>query len=255
MAVYHPETLARIKGRRRWSAEREADGRADDVDDWIRMVALNRLTGHSPGFFSVYTMPPNQAVSAHSQRRINARRNQTPPVRDLSAIIAKKSRSLLAGGVQGTLPRPDLRCAPAEHTPHIADASVDLVVTSPPFLDIVNYADDNWLRCWFAGIDPAAVPIAMHRNVDAWTSFVRDVFSELARVVRPGGYVAFEGGGVRKRKVLLERAVRAARTGQPVPGGGVVGNPQGFTWTADCWGISNNTKGVNTNRIVLLSRK
>ena len=255
LAFYHPETLARIKGLRRWFAEREADGRADDIDDWIRMVALNRLTGHSPGFFSVYTMPPNQAVSAHSQRRINARRNQTPPVRDLSAIIAKKSRSLLAGGVQGTLPRPDLRCAPAEHTPHIADASVDLVVTSPPFLDIVNYADDNWLRCWFAGIDPAAVPIAMHRSVEAWTAFVREVFGELARVVRPGGHVAFEVGEVRNAKVLLERAVRDAVEGLPFAIEGVVVNLQDFTKTSNCWGVSNNKKGVNTNRIVIMVRK
>jgi len=251
LAFYHPETLARIKGLRRWFAMREP---ADAIDDWIRMVALNRLTGHSPGFFSVYTMPPNQAVSARSQRRINARRNQTPPVRDVFAIIAKKSRSLLAGGTHGTLSRPDLRCAPAEHTPHIADASVDLVVTSPPFLDIVNYADDNWLRCWFAGIDPAAVPIAMHRTVEAWTTFVRDVFGELARVVRPGGYVAFEVGEVRNGKVLLERAVRDAVEGLPFAIEGVVVNLQDFTKTSNCWGVSNNTKGVNTNRIVLARR-
>ncbi len=254
LVFYHPETLARIKALRRWSAERDADRRADDIDDWVGMVALNRLTGHSPGFFSVYTMPPNQAVSADSQRRINARRNQTPPLRDVFAIIAKKSRSLLADGVQRTLPGADLRCAPAEHTPHIADASIDLVVTSPPFLDIVNYADDNWLRCWFAGIDPASVPIAMHGTVDAWTSFVRDVFAELARVVRPGGYVAFEVGEVRNGKVLLERAVRDAVKGLPFDIEGVVVNLQDFTKTSKCWGISNNKQGVNTNRIVLARR-
>jgi hypothetical protein len=53
------------------------------------MVAINRLSGHSPGFFSVYTMPPNQAVSAQVQRKINARRNQTPPPRDVAAIILR----------------------------------------------------------------------------------------------------------------------------------------------------------------------
>jgi hypothetical protein len=251
LAFYHPETLARIKGLRRWIAGREP---VDAIDDWIRMVALNRLTGHSPGFFSVYTMPPNQAVSAASQRRINARRNQTPPVRDIFAIIAKKSQSLLADGVQGVLPGADLRCAPAEHTPHIADASVDLVVTSPPFLDIVNYADDNWLRCWFAGIDPASVPITMHPKVEAWTAFVREVFRELARVVRPGGHVAFEVGEVRNGKVLLERAVRDAVEGLPFAIDGVVVNLQDFTKTSNCWGVSNNEKGVNTNRIVLARR-
>jgi hypothetical protein len=251
LAFYHPETLARIKGLRRWFAGREP---ADDIDDWIRMVALNRLTGHSPGFFSVYTLPPNQAVSARSQRRINARRNQTPPVRDVTAIIAKKSRSLLGDGVTGKLPRSDLRCAPAEHTPHIAGASVDLVVTSPPFLDIVNYADDNWLRCWFAGIDPASVPIAMHRNVEAWTAFVREVFGELARVVRPDGHVAFEVGEVRNGKVLLERAVRDAIEGLPFAIEGVVVNFQDFTKTSNCWGVLYNKRGVNTNRIVLARR-
>ncbi len=37
------------------------------------MVAINRLTGHSPGFFSVYTLPPNQATSVQAQRKINGK--------------------------------------------------------------------------------------------------------------------------------------------------------------------------------------
>ena len=59
------------------------------------MVAVNRLTGHSPGFFSVYTLPPNQAVSVEVQRKINANRQQTPTKRDVRALILGKTRSLL----------------------------------------------------------------------------------------------------------------------------------------------------------------
>ncbi len=60
------------------------------MDDWIRAVALNRLTGHSAGFFSVYTMPPNQAVSVATQRAINARRGQVPMRRqDVPGIILR----------------------------------------------------------------------------------------------------------------------------------------------------------------------
>lgn len=254
LAFFHPATLARIKGLRKWIAGRERAGTADRIDDWIRMVALNRLTGHSPGFFSVYTMPPNQAVSARSQRRINARRTQVPPERDIIAIIARKSRSLLAGRHPLAAKDTDLRCAPAERTPHIADAFVDLVVTSPPFLDIVDYAGDNWLRCWFAGIDPRSVAIAAHRTVPAWTAFVREVFAELARVVRPGGHVAFEVGEVRNGEVLLERAVRDAVEGLPFEIEGVLVNAQDFTKTSNCWGIANNRRGVNSNRIVLATR-
>ena len=60
------------------------------------MVTLNRLTGHSPGFLSVYTLPPNQAVTVEAQRKINARRRQTPPRRDFRAILSRKSAQLLA---------------------------------------------------------------------------------------------------------------------------------------------------------------
>jgi phosphopantothenate synthetase len=76
---YHPETEARIVALRRYLLEREASGRLDDLDTWIRMVATNRLTGHSNGFFSVYTLPPNQAVSQEGQLRINARRTSNRP--------------------------------------------------------------------------------------------------------------------------------------------------------------------------------
>lgn len=53
LAFYHPATLRKLEALRHWLAERAPLG-PEDVDpaaDWIRMVALNRLSGHSPGFF------------------------------------------------------------------------------------------------------------------------------------------------------------------------------------------------------------
>jgi len=34
---------------------------------------------------------------------------------------------------------------------------VHLTVTSPPFLDIVQYRSDNWIRCWFSGLKADSV--------------------------------------------------------------------------------------------------
>ena len=96
LVFYHPETLEHLLTLRAYFIQRETEGTLDTVDQWIRMVATNRLTGHSAGFFSVYTLPPNQAVSIESQIKINANRDQTPPFRDLKAIILKKSKSLLS---------------------------------------------------------------------------------------------------------------------------------------------------------------
>ena len=79
---YHPETLREICALREYLLARDRSGSLDGIDRWIRMVAVNRLTGHSPGFFSVYTLPPNQATSIDAQAKINARRKQVPPRRE-----------------------------------------------------------------------------------------------------------------------------------------------------------------------------
>lgn len=256
LAFYHPKTLADLSALKGW-IEREAPlGRSDPdpVVDWIRMVAINRLSGHSPGFFSGRSMPPNQAVSVKAQLRINEKLGLSPPIRDVPGIILKKSRSLLASGPMPDHPTAQLSVGAADHTPGIKTGSVSLVVTSPPFLDIVQYATDNWLRCWFAGIAVENVAISMHRSEEAWRSMVRDVLVEQARMLKQGGHVAFEVGEVRGGKVLLERLVWQAAADLPFERLGVMVNAQEFTKTANCWGVSNGASGTNTNRIVLLRR-
>ena len=178
LVFYHPETLQEICALREYLLTRAADGKLDALDEWIRMVAINRLTGHSAGFFSVYTLPPNQAVSIKSQQKINQNRNQTPPRRSVPALIIRKSRALLKD-LGSSLPdsRGSLLVnAHAAETHAIPESSVDLVVTSPPFLDVVDYAGDNWLRCWFAGIDPAAVKLTTPRRIEDWQSEMMRVF-------------------------------------------------------------------------------
>jgi DNA methylase len=255
LAFYSPRTLRHISALRQWLLKHAPlDIEPDPADDWIRMVAINRLTGHSPGFFSVYTLPPNQAVSVEAQLRINEKKGQIPPDRDVRRLILHKSASLLKDGRIPRHPSPLLITGPAHSALQIDGSSVDLVVTSPPFLDVVQYHDDNWLRCWFAGIDPAAVLVNQHRSVEKWQTMVRSTLAELARVVRPGGHVAFEVGEVRNGQLLLEREVWDAAGGLPYERLFVMVNRQEFTKTANCWGVRNNTKGTNTNRIVVLRR-
>ena len=261
LVFYHPETLRAIASLRQYLLGRRAAQALDAVDEWICLVGLNRLTGHSSGFFSVYTLPPNQAVSVKSQQKINAKRNQTPPSRDVYRIILKKTRILLRDCdsacrkvLAGVAPRAQLLTRPAAATPEISDQSVSLVVTSPPFLDVVDYATDNWLRCWFLGMDAKSVQLTVPKKLEAWQAAMTQVFRELHRVLKTGGHVAFEVGEVHAGKTKLEEAVLPCGVAaglQPVL---VLINDQQFTKTANCWGVDNMAKGTNTNRIVLFRK-
>jgi hypothetical protein len=261
LTFYHPDTLREICALRSRLSPDHIDPAFAEVDNWIRMVATNRLTGHSAGFFSVYTLPPNQALTPERQRKINENRKQVPPRRSVPDLIVRKTESLLQ--TVGDVDRRRLNEAASDavlltrscdRTPEIKANSVDLIVTSPPFLDVVDYATDNWLRCWFNGIDESKIDIWTFRKPEEWVAAMRGVFNELRRVLKPGGYIAFEVGEVRRGKLKMEELViptaKAAKL-KPVL---VLINSQEFTKTSNCWGVTNRIAGTNTNRVILLQK-
>lgn len=260
---FHKDTEREILNLRAYLNARRRSRSEDAIDRWIRMVATNRLTGHSPGFFSVYTLPPNQAVSIEGQIKINRRLEQKPAYRNVRELVLRKSAQLQSGLTAADRAR--LRRAAsharflegsAASTRAIGHNSVQLTVTSPPFLDVVQYAKDNWLRCWFNGLDAAEIGrrMTLLRNVDEWAAAMQSVFNELYRITRPGGWVAFEVGEVRRAEVRLEEIVAPLGMTAGFDCEAVLINTQRFTKTANIWGVSNNRLGTNSNRIAIFRK-
>lgn len=257
LVFYHRDTLRELMALR----THFLNASGDQILGWLQMVATSRLTGHSEGFFSVYSMPPNQAVSVKSQLRINERKNQIPPRRDVKGILLKKSKSLLSRLEEDDLqslrragPKSLLLTQSADELSGIKDESIQLVVTSPPFLDVINYQSHNWLRCWFNGIDAKAVPIWQFRRAEDWQATMAKVFLELRRVVKSGGHVAFEVGEIRKGSLKMEELVIPLAMNAGFEVICLMVNAQEFTKTANCWGVDNQRKGTNTNRIIVLRK-
>jgi DNA modification methylase len=260
---YHPETEAELQSLKEYLASRKASGTEDDIDKWIRMVATNRLTGHSSGFFSVYTLPPNQAVSQKRQLKINKKREQSPEYRNTKFLIMRKSKQLLKRVSETE--KANLRQAAnsaiyleddAGRISSIEDCSVNLTVTSPPFLDVVQYSKDNWLRCWFNNIDMEKIEknLTMLKSVEDWSEVMGRVFKELFRITKPKGWVAFEVGEVHKGRLNLEEYIIPIGIKAGFNCLGVVINEQIFTKTSNIWGVNNNSSGTNTNRITLFQK-
>ena len=257
LVFFERGTLQELYGWRQYFRQKQEDDQLDRTDAWLQMVACNRLTGHSKGFFSVYTLPPNQATSVQAQQKINQKRGQTPEYRDTKQLILKKSKQLLRHSIPDHFWRDDARLftESADQTTQIRNDSVDLVVTSPPFLDTVNYIQDNWLRMWFCDIEMEASKIWQLKRLEDWIFQMKKVFVELRRILKPQGRIAFEVGEVRGGSVLLENAVVEAASEAELVAESILINTQHFTKTANCWGVSNNSKGTNSNRIVILKKE
>jgi len=256
LEFFHPDTLQEIQGWMAYFQQRRELGLMDGVDEWIEMVAANRLTGHSNGFFSVYTLPPNQAVSIERQKKINAKLKQRPEYRNTRLLVLKKTRSLLRDDLPDGYSNhaPKLFHASADSIPQVASNSVDLVVTSPPFLNEVDYLQDNWMRMWFCGIEIEKSSLWQLRSIPDWTARMEDSLRELRRVLIKDGVIAFEVGEVRKGTVRLELEIVSAGIRAGLVPEQVIINSQTFTKTSNCWGVDNNKRGTNSNRIVVFRK-
>ena len=257
---YHPGTYREIVGLKRYLAENFTD-----ADRFIELVALSRLHGHSPGFFSVYSFPQISVPSAN-QVKINERRNQTPDYRPIKTRILRKASRSLADGKIDRIRRASRNnrfelCDARELS--FPDASADLIVTSPPFLNKADYILDNWMELWFLGIDEDAVRkgVVQTTSLKKWIEFMTPAIAEMGRVLRSDGVAVIEVGEVmigdelvHLDEVIVDIVGDLRSDGCPLVVEEVLIHEQDFTKLANCFKIDNNKKGTNTHRLVVLRR-
>jgi ubiquinone/menaquinone biosynthesis C-methylase UbiE len=77
---------------------------------------------------------------------------------------------------------------------------------------------------------------------------------EMGRVLKSEGRIALEVGEVRKGKLKLEEQIILAGQAAGLRVDYTMINKQTFTKTANCWGVRNNTRGTNSNRIVVFRK-
>lgn len=199
--IYHPKTYSQIMNLKEQLTE-------SPVDTLIRSIVFGRLHGHSNGFFSVWTF---NVISFSKERikRQSEKRGLKPDFRDIVPRILKKAKTVLENPIieqpKSKLFKSDSRTLPIESD------SVDLVVTSPPFLDVINYIDDNWLRFWFLGFNKEELRTTLIQTGDIkeYKNFIKDSLKEMSRVLKKDKYCIVEVGDVKHKseKIYLDHIV------------------------------------------------
>jgi DNA modification methylase len=255
LAFYHKDTLREIKNFRNF-----CNDNPNPNTNFLKLVALSRLHGHSPGFFSVYSFP-QLSIPSVQQYKNNIKKGIEPEYRSiLPRIVSKLKRDLsdqlppfyheFSSKNQYYLSSTvDLNLIPSE--------SADLLVTSPPFLDKVDYKNDNWIRHWFLGIpDEETNKISMFSSIDEWSEFMSQTLKSSARILKKNSYLVIEVGEVKKGKffIPLDDYIVEAGIKAGLNWSRTYVNTQKFTKLSNCWNVSNNEKGTNSNRCVVLQK-
>lgn len=255
---YHPDTFVEILNLR----EEYLNNKEDPVLRYITFIALSRLYGHSDGFFSVYSFP-QFSVLPNIQKKNNLKKNLKPVYKEIQSRILKKYLQ----DHKDPLPENYRIAVWNEYYQFdttkmylLPSGSVDLIITSPPFLDKVDYKKDNWLRAWFLDLEEElnSLQFGIYRNLEEWEEFIYKSLKEMVRVLKKSGRIVIEVGEVnyKGKIVFLDEVVinLIHKYFSNVYIDEVYINNQNFTKLSNCWNITNNKKGTNSNRCVVLKK-
>jgi hypothetical protein len=187
----------------------------DPVDRFIAAMALGVLHGesHKTELCLSNRMPRTISTKPeYSVRWWNAR-NLQPPVRDAFEILKTMAMFRYKGEIpqrKGQVVLCDSRSASEALAEH--NGSVSLVVTSPPYLDTTDYAEDQWLRLWFLG-GPDRPSAGLHKDdrhthTDLYWSFLGEVWAGCASLLKDDAHVIVRIGGTMLGKTDLFAGLR-----------------------------------------------
>lgn len=167
--------------------------RGNQVDRFIAALVLGSLHGEmdkSPSYFS-NQMPRTISTKPDYSIRYWRRHNLQPPARDVFDILRQRAEYRLSADIpslRGSVALTDARRASGVFARF--KKQVNLIVTSPPYLDVTRFEEDQWLRLWFLGHEP--FPTYSKVSVDdrhtaptKYWEFLRSVWSGLAGMLAP----------------------------------------------------------------------
>jgi hypothetical protein len=196
---FHEETLRQLL-----FLKKQLDWRKNRADCFIAALALGCLHGESHRTELCFSNRMPRTISTKPAYSVRWWRSEgcLPPKRDVFSILRKAAKYRYES------PLPPLRGrvveGDARHASRLLRSyreRVSLVITSPPYLDITDYHEDQWLRLWFLG--GPAKPVAgqgrddRHRRIEAYWQFLREAWAGIVPLLHQSAQIVIRIGGTR----------------------------------------------------------
>jgi hypothetical protein len=174
------------------------------VDRFLSAVMLGILHGesHKSSMCLSNRMPRTISTKPDYSVKWWQARNLTAPKRDTFDILRRSIKfrfSVNPPSLKGKVVLSDARQAKSRFRSH--QGKVSLMVTSPPYIDTTDYAEDQWLRLWFLGGDETP-KLRMNKDdrhtvLSEYWRFLGDVWIGCAPLLRENARVVIRIGGTK----------------------------------------------------------
>ena len=165
--------------------------RRNSVDNFIAALILGSLHGEidHPVYFS-NQMPRTICLKPEYSLRYWQLNRLFPEKRDVFEMLDARARFRLNQGkptLHGLAKQSDARSA-SKRFPELTER-IRLVVTSPPYLNVTSFEEDQWLRIWFLGGEPNPTYGKVsrddrHQNPVRYWSFLAETWQGIAPLLR-----------------------------------------------------------------------
>lgn len=150
--AFHQETLSEILYLRRTLKWEESD-----TDCMLAALVLGSLHGESlkSGAYFSNQMPRTISLKPAYAIRFWRKRTLGAPRRDVFSLLSE--RIAFRYVCEPPLLRAEVLRADMRELPRLlrrGRKAIRYVITSPPYFDITNFEEDQWLRLWFLGNEP-----------------------------------------------------------------------------------------------------
>lgn len=159
-------------------------------------------------YFSL-DMPNTISMSPNYVKNYSIKNNLIKPnvnvfQKIIDRIILKYDEKIISKKFSGTV----MENNAIYNNSKIKDNSVQLVITSPPYLSIVNYTVSNWLKLWMLGYERKTLKVEIkltdNLKLEEYKEFIKNYLNSIYNKIKDNGIVCLVVGDVFDNPLIEE---------------------------------------------------
>lgn len=202
---FHPKTLSQIIYVRD-QLIKDSSAQDDTLRSYGRFtlgVLLGILHGHAKYSLSVSSSHV-YAMSPEYIKRYAQKHDLKAEYRDVKGCLLEKALRCLSVPLPTKVEGEVKRGSAIETNlifPHLRN-KVDIILTSPPYLNTQTYNKDNWLRIWVLGLDHKELSkqYIQTGSIQKYEKAMKPVITQFLKMLKSGGLLICIAGNVRLRR-------------------------------------------------------